>query len=179
MRGRPPLAVRACIGLVALGGLLFTAALLLSDRAPGLMRRVLGGAAERLWARIDAAGAPTTIGQEARARPDFVVHVVVWAIVTLLVALTVWTVRGALLAMAAALAAGVALELLQGAWTHSRAVEFVDVVGNATGVLVGGVAAVGAMGIAAALSSPRTRPADRPPARPEQSGVRPHIVRDR
>ena len=157
MRGRPPLAFRVCIGLVALGGLLFTAALLLSDRAPGMMRRVLGGAAERLWARIDAAGAPTTLGQEARARPDFVVHVIVWAVVTMLLALTVWTVYGVVLAMAGAFAAGVALELLQGRWSHSRAVEFADVLGNATGVLVGAVAALGVMGLWSVTGGRRVR----------------------
>ena len=147
MTSRPPLAFRACIGLLALGGLLFTGALLLSDRAPGLMRRVLGGAAERLWARIDAAGAPTTLGEEARARPDFVVHVVVWAVVTLLLALTVWTVYGVVLAMAGAFAAGVAIELLQGRWSHSRAVELGDIVGNGTGVIAGGLAALVVMGL--------------------------------
>lgn len=164
MRGRPPLAFRACIGLLALAGLLFTGALLLSDRAPGLMRRVLGGAAERLWERVDAAGAPTAIGQEARARPDFVVHVVVWGVVTLLVALTVWTVRGAVLAMVGAFAAGVALELLQGRWTHSREVESADIVGNAAGALVGGVAAFAVMALWSALTPP-----GRPP--PPMSGA--------
>jgi VanZ family protein len=159
VRGRPPLAFRACIGLVALAGLLFTGALLLSDRAPGLMRRVLGGAAERLWARIDAAGAPTALGEEARTRPDFVVHMVVWAVVTMLVALTVWSVWGAVWAMVGALAASVTLEVLQGRWTHSRAVEFVDVVANTTGVLLGGSAALGVMGLGWLTS------ARRPPGR--------------
>jgi hypothetical protein len=137
---------------------MFTAALLLSDRAPGLMRRVLGSSAERLWARIDAAGAPTALGEEARTRPDFVVHLVIWAVVTVLVALTVWTVWGVVWAMVGTLAASVTLELLQGRWTHSRAVEAVDLVANTTGVLIGGVAALGIMGICSAVT-----PARRPP----------------
>jgi hypothetical protein len=144
---RPPLVIRAAFGFLTLAGLLFTGALLLSDRAPRLLRAVLGDASERLWARIDAAGAPTAIGQEARARPDFLVHVVVWALVTALAGLAVWSLRGLAVVMAGAFGAGLVLEFLQGRWTRSRAVEFADVVGNATGVVAGGIAALGVMGL--------------------------------
>lgn len=139
--GRPPVGVRAGIGVLALGGLLFTALLLLSDRAPGVMRDVLGDAADRLWDRIDATRAQP-LGQQARAQPDFVVHVVIWAAVTFLCALTIWTFGGVIAVMVGAFAASVMFELAQGAFTSTRAVEFRDVVGNACGVAIGGVAAL-------------------------------------
>lgn len=139
--GRPPLAVRAGFGVLALGGLVFTGLLLLADRAPGLMRQVLGRAAERLWDRIDAAGAPS-LGEHARARPDFVVHVIVWGTVTALVALTIWTVRGVALAAVAAFSLSLLLEFAQGVVTTTRSVQAGDVLGNACGVAAGAFGAL-------------------------------------
>lgn len=137
--------------MLALGGLAFTALLLLSDRAPGVLRDVLGDAADRLWNRIDATRAHR-LGEQAREQPDFVVHVVIWAVVTALCALTIWTVRGLAVVMVGAFALGLLLEGAQGVFTSTRAVEMRDVVGNACGIAVGGVAALLVIGASRAVA---------------------------
>ena len=140
--GRPPLVVRAVIGATALAGLVFTGLLMLADRAPALLRRTFGDQVSRLWDRIDAAGAPGELTRGARERPDLLVHVVVWSAVTFLAALTVWTVRGVALVVGAALVTGVVVEWAQGRFTHSRAVQISDLVGNALGVAAGAAGAL-------------------------------------
>lgn len=156
--GRPPVAVRATIGIVTFGGAVFAALLMLADRAPGLVKAVLGPSAERLWARVDAR-APG-LGEQARARPDFVVHVAVWAVITVLLALTIWTVWGVFAAAVLTFSASLALEVGQGVVTTSREVQASDVVANACGVALGSalaLAVVVATWALARLVSPRRR----------------------
>ena len=84
---RAPLALRIFIGLIGVGALLFNVVLMISDRAPGITRRLFGGFAQRLADRLDAS--PTI---EAGDLPgnDAIVHIGVWAVATTLVALTLW-----------------------------------------------------------------------------------------
>lgn len=147
MSGRPPLGVRVAIGVLALAGFAFMGLLMLADRAPGFLRRTFGSQVNRLWDRIDAAGAPRELTQGARDHPDFFVHVIVWGVVTMLAALTVWTVRGVALVTGAALATSAVVEWAQGQFTHSRAVQSSDVLGNALGVGTGAIAALFVIGM--------------------------------
>lgn len=152
---RPPMALRAVFGLVGLATMLFNVALMLSDRAPGVLTQVFGDAIDRLSARIDAGARVTT---EQLPDGDAVVHIGVWAAATLLVALTVWTWWGLLLTAATVLAASVLVEAAQGVYSTTRAVERSDVLANIVGVGVGAVVAAGcylAWSAVAALVAPR------------------------
>src|SRR6056297_157284 len=140
-RRRPPAAARVLFGISALAMVAFNVALMLSDRAPGALRRVFGDAADRLSERIDAGARVTT---EQLPDSDAVVHIVVWAAATALVALTVWTWRGLAVAAAGVLAASVIVELGQGVYSSTRVVEGTDVLANAAGVLAGAVVAASA-----------------------------------
>jgi hypothetical protein len=123
--------------LLSLGALGLNAVILLSDRAPGLFRR--------LSARIDAgvkqaAGAAgvDVPGNSVRVpQSDFDVHVLIWAVATLLVGLAAWSWLSLFLASSTVYASSVVLELAQDAYSRSRTVQFSDVVGNAVGVLIG------------------------------------------
>ena len=133
--------LRALVGVVALGAALSTVALLLSDRAPGLLRSLFGDRVLDLWARIDAAQ-PVDLPQRSDLPPtDFVVHVAIWAVVAALVGLTVWTWRGLVVASSALVTASVALELAQGRWSSTRAVEASDAIANFLGIAAGTVVA--------------------------------------
>jgi|HigsolmetaAR201D_1030396.scaffolds.fasta_scaffold64541_1 hypothetical protein len=143
-RHRPPLVLRALIALVALGALAFNAALMLSDRAPGLLRRVFGDSVQRLSARIDASERLADLAARAGTQvpeSDAIVHVAVWAVAALLVGLTVWSWVGLLFGSAVVLGASAVVELAQGRLTDTRAVEASDLAANALGVAAGTVAA--------------------------------------
>jgi len=140
-RLRPPVAVRVLFGVSATAMVVFNVALMLSDRAPGALRRLFGDAADRLSERIDA-GARVTAEQLPDS--DVVVHIAVWAVATALVALTVWTWRGLAVSAAVVLAASVIVELSQGVYSATRVVEGTDLLANAAGVGVGAVAAASA-----------------------------------
>ena len=140
-RRRPPVAVRALLGVSATARVVFTVALMLSDRAPGALRRLFGDAADRLSARIDAGARVST---DQLPDSDVVVHIVVWATATALVALTVWSWRGLAVAAAAVLATSVIVELSQGIYSTTRVVESADLLSNAAGVGVGAVVAASA-----------------------------------
>jgi len=134
---RPSVGVRALFGLLGIGVVLFNVALMLSDRAPGFLRRVFGDAVDRLSARIDA---DARLPAEQLPDSDAVVHIAVWAAAMLFVGLTVWTWRGLVIAAIAVLAISVFVEVGQGLYSTSRAVERSDVLANAVGVSVGAVA---------------------------------------
>lgn len=161
-RRRPPAAIRAIVGLVGLTALTVAGMLLLSDRAPGILLSTFGERAERLWERIDRAGAPTALGERAASQPDFVIHVAIWATVTALAVLTVWSWRATVLVAGAVVAVSVLIELGQGVWSTTREVQRDDIAGNAVGVVAGVVVAATVMlawsGVAAVLGRPRSRP---------------------
>lgn len=132
---RPPLALRAVIGLLGVGALLATAALMLSDRAPRLLRSMFGDAAERLSARLDASGPMPSTSQLPES--DFIVHVGLWTGVALLVAWALWTWRGLLVGAVAVYATSLVIEAAQGVYSDTRHVEAHDALANAVGVAAG------------------------------------------
>ena len=153
---RAPLGVRLFIGLLGVAALLFNVVLMISDRAPGITRRLFGGFAQRLADRLD-----TTSAIDAADIPgnDAIVHIGVWALATALVALTLWRWVALLPVGAVVFAASVAVEIGQGRYSSSRAVEFSDILANAVGVGVGVSAAAACMvawsGVSRALRGSR------------------------
>ena len=135
--GRPFRGWRILPLLLSFAALGLNAVILLSDRAPGLFRR--------LSARIDAgvkqaAGAAgvDVPGNSVRVpRSDFDVHVLIWAVAALLVGLATWSWLSLFMASSTVYASSVVLELAQGAYSRSRTVQFSDLVGNAVGVMIG------------------------------------------
>ncbi len=137
--GRPFRGWRLVPLLLSIGAFAANAVILLSDRAPGLFRRVS--------ARIDAgvsraAGATGVDVSGSVPRSDVDVHVAIWAIAALLVGLAAWSWGSLLLASATVFAASVCLELAQRRFTTSRRVQAADVVANAAGVVCGTCAVV-------------------------------------
>ncbi len=135
---RPPIGLRALFGLLGLATVLFNAALMLSDRAPSVLRRVFGDAVVRLSERIDAAG---RIPAEQLPETDAIVHIAAWAAATVLVGLTIWTWRGLVIGALTVLAVSIVVELGQGVYSSSRVVEADDAIANAAGVALGTVLA--------------------------------------
>lgn len=137
---RPPLALRLLVGLCGLGAAAATTALMLSDTAPGVLRRLFGEFAVRLSARLDAGRRAQLV--ELRGDPrlpasDSLVHIGLWAGVMVLAGLTVWSLRW-LVPLAAAVGSGsIVVELLQGRVTTTRGVEARDVAANLVGVGLG------------------------------------------
>ena len=135
--GRPFRGLRVVPLLLSLGAVAVNAVILLSDRAPGLFRR--------LSARIDAgvtraAGAAgvDVPGRDVRGpRSDFDVHVLLWAVAALLVGLAAWSWMSLLVASATVFSGSVAIELAQRTYSSSRTVQFDDVLANGVGVLAG------------------------------------------
>lgn len=146
---RAPLAVRFLIGLCGVGALLFNVALMMSDRAPGITRRIFGGFAERLADRLDASGTVDTADLPGN---DAIVHIGVWAVATLLVVLTIWRWAALLPVAVGIFVASVFVEIGQGRYSSSRAVEFSDVLANAVGVTLGAGGAVACMAVWSAVS---------------------------
>jgi hypothetical protein len=138
---RPPIGVRALFGVLGLAVVVFNVALMLSDRAPGVLKAVFGDAVVRLSDRIDAGA---RIPSERLPESDVVVHVVVWAAAMVLVGLMLWTWRGLLFGSLAMLAASAVVEIAQGVYSSTRAVERSDVVANAIGVGLGALVAAAA-----------------------------------
>ena len=83
---------------------------------------------------------------------DTLFHIGLWAGVTVLAALTVWTWRGAAVSAAAVFAASVLLEYAQGQYSSTRVVELRDVHANGLGVIVGFVTASACFATWTALS---------------------------
>jgi len=138
---RPPAAGRAFLGLAGVAAMLTTAALLLSDRAPGLLRTVFGDRARALWERIDGAERVTLPPGSEIPPTDFLAHVVIWAVVTTLLGLAIWTWRGLALGLTALAGASLLLELAQGRYATARTVQAADAFANLVGVTLGAVAA--------------------------------------
>ncbi len=138
-RRRPPVGVRVFAGLLGVAMLLLNGALLLSDRAPGVLRRIFGEPARRLWDRIDA-GASAGLPGGRVPQSDFIVHVAIWAIAAALVGLALWTWRGLAYGALGVFASSVVIELAQGTLSISRTVERNDIIANATGVVLGSTA---------------------------------------
>jgi hypothetical protein len=126
--------MRAVVGLLGLGVVVFNVALMLSDRAPGVLRRLFGDVVDRLSDRIDQA---PRIPADQLPSNDAIVHIAVWGAATALVGLTIWTWRGLAGAAAGVLALSLAVEVGQGVYSTSRSVEMSDALANAAGVALG------------------------------------------
>lgn len=140
-RDRPPAIGRAFVGLLGFTAMLIAAALLLSDRAPGVLRSLFGDRARRLWERIDGAETVGTAAGTEIASADFVVHVAIWAVVTVLVGMALWTWRGLAIGVAGLAVASVLLELAQGRYADTRTVQATDAFANLVGISVGAAGA--------------------------------------
>jgi len=137
-RHRPPLALRAVIAVVGVGALLFNAALMLADRAPGLLRDVGGDFVRRLFARIDTGGRGAELLDDPRLpESDAIVHFAVWAIAVVLVGWALWSWVGLFVGACAVAAASLVIEVGQGRWSDTRAVEASDAAANLAGVAAG------------------------------------------
>ena len=123
--------------LLAIGAVAFAAALMISDRAPRALRDLFGERVRRLWDRIDASERAQFVHEARLPEADFVIHVIVWAVIVMLVAMAVWTWRGLTLAVAGAFACSVIIELAQGRYSDTRSVELDDIVANGAGVAIG------------------------------------------
>lgn len=137
---RPSPLVRAGIGVAALLMLAFNAALMTADRAPRLIKFVLGDIVRALSDRIDAGGRVDV----RDARPlagDATVHIGLWFAVVVLVALTIWSWRGLAATAVGVFLVSVAVELGQGRYSTTRSVERSDVFFNGVGVALGVLAA--------------------------------------
>lgn len=140
---RPPAGVRAVVGVLALGSALFNVALMLSDRAPSLSKRLFGDFAIRLSNRLDAPRRVVGVTDGRTPESDAIVHVGVWAVATVLVGLAVWRWWGLVVAAITVFAFSVFVEVGQGRYSATRAVEMKDVLANGFGVAGGTVACIG------------------------------------
>ena len=102
----------------------------MSDRAPGLLRR--------LSARIDPGSSRAAqLASQARPQSDFEIHVFLWAIVTVFVGLAMWSSRSLLASAVGMLVLSVAAERAQGILTQTRDLQAADLVANLFGVSAG------------------------------------------
>lgn len=137
-RHRPPLGLRVLAALLGVGMLAFNAALMLSDRAPSVLRRVFGDSARRLFERIDAGARVSSVASDPRLpESDALVHIAVWALAIGLVGVAVWSWAGLLIGGVAVFALSLVVEVLQGRLSDTRAVEASDVAANGLGVALG------------------------------------------
>lgn len=127
--------------MLGVAAMLTTAALLLSDRAPGVLRSMFGDQARRLWERVDTGNRVDVASGAEVAQPDFMVHVALWAVVTVLAGFTIWTWRGLVIAVAALAVSSFGLELAQGRYAPSRNVEASDALANLVGIGAGAATA--------------------------------------
>ncbi len=134
---RPPLALRGFVGLLAVGAALFNVALMLSDRAPGLTKRIFGDFAERLSDRLNQSDRIDTLTEGRNPGNDAIVHIGVWAVAMTLVGLALWRWAPLVIAAMAMFAGSVLVEVGQGRYSSTRAVEIGDVFANGVGVAVG------------------------------------------
>jgi len=140
-KARPPAAVRVFAGLSGIGASVVTAALLLSDRAPGLLQMAFGDRARDLWQRIDSTERVNLPPTADIPPTDFLAHVAIWAVVATLVGLAAWTWRGLATAAIVLGGASLVLELAQGRYATARTVQAADAVANLIGVSLGITAA--------------------------------------
>lgn len=136
---RPPQIVRALAGLVGFGAALAAVAILLSDRAPGVLKTMFGDVVVRISNRVDAAERADAALGDSVPENDAIVHIGIWATVAVLAGFALWTWWG-LVASTAILAVGsLAVEVGQGRYSDTRAVERSDALANLVGVTIGAV----------------------------------------
>jgi hypothetical protein len=135
--GRPLRGWRVAPMLLGLGSFAVNAVLLLSDRAPGLLRQLSSRIDAGVHRAAGVAGVDVPGGRVGVPQSDFDVHVAIWAVGALLVGLAMWSWASLVIGSAAVLVTSLGLELAQPAYTQSRSVQFSDVLGNIVGIVTG------------------------------------------
>jgi hypothetical protein len=135
--GRPFRGWRVLPLLLSLGALGLNALILLSDRAPGLFRRLSARIDAGVQRAAGAAGVDVPGSAVRVPKSDFDVHVLIWGVAALLLGLAAWSWLSLFMASSTLFATSVVLEMAQGAYSRTRSVQFSDIVGNAVGVMVG------------------------------------------
>ena len=138
---RPPIGVRAFVALIGLGAVLSNAALLLSDRAPRVLRTVFGDSVRRITERLDASGRAGSALDARDIGSDSIVHFGLWAVATVIVGLAVWSWFGLASTVVVIAATSLFLEVAQGRYSSTRRVEASDAAFNLLGVMAGATAA--------------------------------------
>lgn len=133
---RPGLAARASIALLGVAMLAFNAALMMSDRAPRALRILFGDVVRSLSERIDAGGRVDR-HDARRLAGDATVHIGVWFVAVVLLALAIWTWRGLASAAIGVFAASIVVEVGQERFSTTRTVEPSDIFFNGVGVAFG------------------------------------------
>jgi len=129
-----------------------SAVLLLSDRAPGLLRR--------LSTRIDTGSSRAVrVASQTLPQSDFEIHVFVWAVVTVLLGLAMWSNRSVLISAVAVFVGSVLAEWAQQVVTTTRDLEVPDLVANGFGALAG-LGAVCGLAILMGWNDPPAQPGD-------------------
>jgi len=134
---RLPAWARWLVALAAAVAIASNTVILLSDRAPGLLRRL----SDRLEIEtLRTAAVQVAPGEVPRS--DFVVHVALWAVATALVGLAMGATWSRAVAAGGVLLYSAVVEVAQGALTYTRTPQAADMVANAVGVGVGLAVAV-------------------------------------
>ena len=138
---RPPIGLRAVIALVGCALVLANAALLISDRAPRVLQTLFGDSARRITDRLDAGGRAELALDAREIGSDSIVHFGLWSVAMLIVGLAVWSWLGLATASVLVAATSLFLEVAQGRYSTSRAVEASDAAFNLLGVAAGAAGA--------------------------------------
>ena len=141
LRHRPGLGVRSAVALAGIGVVVINAVLLLSDRAPRILRAVFGDGVRRITDRLDAGGRGNAAIAARDIGGDSIVHFGLWAVATLVIGLAVWSWIGLVATSLAVAATSLMLEVAQGRYSSSRAVEASDAAFNLLGVVAGATVA--------------------------------------
>jgi hypothetical protein len=137
---RAPIGLRAFVAILALGVVLSNVALLLSDRAPTVLRVLFGDFARQLSNRLDSDGQASNALEARSVGNDSLVHLGLWAVATILIGIAVWSWIGLAMSALAVSAASLITEVAQGRYSSTRAVESKDAMFNLLGVGTGTVA---------------------------------------
>ena len=121
-------------------GVIALVPIMLSDRAPALLRWLSRNIEEELPQRLRA----RMIGQ--LPEPDVAIHLLVYGGLAVLVALLAWSWWTLVLGQLLLFGGGIVVELSQGALTMRRSVETSDMIGNAVGQVTGFVVAFALIG---------------------------------
>lgn len=135
--GRPFRGWRVVPLLLSLAALAVNAVILLSDRAPGLFRRLSARIDAGVSRTAGATGVDVPGGRVRVPRSDFDVHVVIWGFAALLVGLAMWSWFSLAVGNTTLFGSSVVVELAQRSYSNSRTVQFEDIVANAVGIVAG------------------------------------------
>lgn len=139
--GRPLRGLRIPAALLCLANLAANGVIMLSDRAPGLLRRLSTTVDAGVARGATAAGAARATVDARIPQSDFPVHLAVWATAALIVGLAAWSWPSLVLGAVGIFAISAGTEAAQGLYSSTRSVQLADLGANAVGVAVGAGAA--------------------------------------